>query len=374
MRSPRAVIEDTDWDGLRHAYATASDAPARLLQLLSEDPERSGDALAYLDAVLLHQGSVYSTTAPSAEFVAGILDDPRTLVRCHSALQWDERERPLRAALLEWLGAVAASAAYDEPGGLDVSAASDDANEHDDEDERRAVEAWRAVRADVYTAVEAFLDDTDAAVRRGAIAAVTHLLAAPELAHRRAPAAERLMRSVREKSPAERAAVALSVGSWGIPPRELLRDQHPGVRGCAALTWALDDDPVALDEVRAALRDPRAADAWFGEDQPPQLDGQVRFFLIQALLRRTTMFDEVADAAVAIAQMTNAYTVDSDWGPLLERAFAGGQDRPLSAAHRRFLFAIVNNDKCWGNVANPMTWLLKVGLPTEREELRALLI
>jgi hypothetical protein len=35
--------------------------------------------LGYLDAVLLHQGSMYSATAPSAEFVAGILDDPRTL-------------------------------------------------------------------------------------------------------------------------------------------------------------------------------------------------------------------------------------------------------------------------------------------------------
>jgi hypothetical protein len=369
MRSPRLIIEETDWDGLQHAYAAASDTPGQLVQLLSEDPERCGDALGYLDAVLLHQGSIYSATAPSAEFVAGILDDPRTLVRCESALPWDERSRPLRAALLEWLGSVADSAGWGESSEADVSAV--DAEE---EDELQAVQACRAIRDDLYTAVEVFLDDPDASVRQSAIGAVTHLLQAPELAQRRTRTAQRLMTSVSEMSTVDRAAVALSVGSWGIPPLVLLADGHPAVRGCAALTRALDDVPAALDEIRAALRDPRAADAWFGgEDRPPQLDGHVRFFLVQALLRRTSTFDEVADAAVAVAQMTNAYTVDSDWGPLLERAFAGSQLQQLSAAQRRFLSALVDNDECWGEIANPMIWFGKAGLPATREELRALL-
>lgn len=220
MRSPREVVEDTDWSRLEHAYAAASDTPAQLLHLLSEDAERCGDALAYLDSAVLHQGSIYSSTAPAAEFVAGILDDPRTLVPCRSA---------------------------------------------------------------------------------------------------------------------------------------------------------------ALDEVRAALRDPEAADAWFGADawitgdRPPQLEGQVRFSLLRALLRRTATFDEVADEAVAVARMTNQYTVDSDWGPLLERAFAGSAPGPLSPAQRRFLAALVDNDACWGNIGNPLIWFRKAGLPAEREELRALL-
>jgi hypothetical protein len=280
----------------------------------------------------------------------------------------------LRAALLEWLGSVAESAGWGESGGADVSAvdAADDDDE-DEEEELRAVQACRAIRKDVYTAVEVFLDDADASVRQSAIGAVTHLLAAPGLAQRRAQTAQRLMNSVSEMSPADRAAVALSIGSWGIPPLVLLADGHPAVRGCAALTRALDDVPAALDEIRAALRDPRTADAWFGEDRPPQLDGQVRFFLVQALLRRTATFDEVADAAVTVAQMTNAYTVDSDWGPLLERAFAGSQPRQLSTAQRRFLSALVGNDECWGKIANPMIWFAKAGLPTKREELRALL-
>jgi hypothetical protein len=94
----------------------ASDAPGHLARLLSEDAELCGQALGYLDAAVLHQGTIYSVTAPAALFVAGVLDDPRTLVPCESALPWDERERPLRAALLEWLGSVAESAAYHELG------------------------------------------------------------------------------------------------------------------------------------------------------------------------------------------------------------------------------------------------------------------
>ena len=371
MRSPQMVMEETDWGGLRHAYADASDTPARLLQLLSEDPERCGDALGYLDAVLLHQGSLYSATAPSAEFVAGILDDPRTLVRCESALPWDKRSRPLRAALLEWLGGVAESAGRGEPGGADTSAV--DVGDYEDEDEPRVFQECRAIQKDVFASVEVLLDDVDPSVRQSAIGAVTHLLAAPELAQRRIQTAERLMNSAGEFSPAERAAVALSVGSWGIRPLALLADGHPAVRGCAALTRALDDVPAALEEVRAALRDPRAADAWFVEERPPQLDGQTRFFLIQALLRRTASFDEIADEAVAVAQMTNAYTVDSDWGPLLERAFTESQPEKLSAAQRRFLSALADNDECWGAIANPMIWFRTAGLPATRADLRALL-
>jgi hypothetical protein len=76
--SPRAVLEDTDWDSLEHAYGPASDAPAQLVMLPSEDAGECGNALAYLDAAILHQGTACSATAPAAVFVAGILDDPRT--------------------------------------------------------------------------------------------------------------------------------------------------------------------------------------------------------------------------------------------------------------------------------------------------------
>jgi hypothetical protein len=127
----------------------------------------------------------------------------------------------------------------------------------------------------------------------------------------------------------------------------------------------------ALDEIRVALRDPRTAGSWFGEN-PPQLDGKLRFSLVTALLRRTTAFSQVTDEALAIARMTSAYTVDFDWGPLLARAFPQPLTAPggLSRTQRQFLTAIADNDGCWGSVANPHTWLRKAGLPTRRDDLR----
>jgi hypothetical protein len=80
----------------------------------------------------------------------------------------------------------------------------------------------------------------------------------------------------------------------------------------------------------------------------------------------------VADEAVAVAQMTNTYTVDST-GDLCWNEHSPEPSTGSSAAQRRFLSALVDNDECWGKIANPMIWFGKAGLPTKREELRALL-
>lgn len=354
MQTAEAILRDTDWAGLAHAYDSASDAPEALRALLSEDAEECGNTLGYLDAAVLHQGSIYSCTAPAARFVAAILDDPRVLVPCESALPWDERERPLRAALLEWLGSVAESATWE--------------GEADDED-ADAVAACRAVLPELYLRVAPYLDDADDAVRLAATGAVSYLLNAPELTGHRADMADRLLRAVPAASPMERVGIALTLGGWGIPV--LLDDEHAVVRAYAAITTAYDDDPAALAVIRSALRDPAAADDLV-EELPPQLEGKLRFHLIGALLRRTTTFDEIADEAVAIARMTNEYTVDNDWGPLLVRAFPHGPD-DMTASQRRFLDALVANDECWGNIGNRIIWLRRAGLPENRAGLRALL-
>src|SRR6185369_6159935 len=97
MGSPEELLDATDWSALKHAYGNAGDLPARLLRLLSQAPEAAGAALAELDAFVLHQGTIYSCTAPAATFVAAILADPRTAIDCRSALPWDTQARPLRA-------------------------------------------------------------------------------------------------------------------------------------------------------------------------------------------------------------------------------------------------------------------------------------
>jgi hypothetical protein len=358
VREPKIVLESTQWSELEHAYGSAAEAPFQLIELLTEDPDQVGDALAFLDATVLHQGSLYSATAPAAEFVGGILDDPRTMVSCESALPWDDRERPARAAMLEWLGLFGQSVAY---------------AEQNPQDDVAVVEACRAVRTDLVDRVEQFLDDPDPDVRASALGALARLLVAPELKARREPLAARLTETAAEMDVTQRASVAMTLGAWGIAPRELLHDPDPAVRGCAAMAPALDDNPDALKELRAALRDPKAADEWFELGQrPPQFEAHVRFSLVATLLRRTTTFDEVVEEAAAIARMTNEHTVDSDWGPLLVRAAAGGSW--LSGGPRRFLTAIVENDACWADrIANKGSWLRKVGLPGRRDELRALL-
>src|SRR5258708_11048821 len=100
MIAALAVLEETDWGALSHAYGVAADAPSRLTGLLSGDPAACADAVGYLDAAILHQGSIYPATAPVALFVAGILSDPRTAVQAGGGFSRGERVPPPPAAPL----------------------------------------------------------------------------------------------------------------------------------------------------------------------------------------------------------------------------------------------------------------------------------
>jgi hypothetical protein len=52
---------------------------------------------------MLHQGSVYSGTAPFIRIVAMLLGNPRTVAPVADILPWDPGPRPLRVALLDYL-------------------------------------------------------------------------------------------------------------------------------------------------------------------------------------------------------------------------------------------------------------------------------
>lgn len=426
MISPDAILAGADWPSLSHAYGDAGDLPARLVALLSGDPETAGDALAMLDAAVLHQGSIYSSTAPVALFVAAIAGDPRTLLPCTSALPWADRTRPLRAALLEWLGQVAESASWGEPepppgdpgssdlpgspggpawsggpgapgepgwsgeagpsgisgipGEMGTSGISDIPGgmgtsgelfgEGEDDDEERAVAACREIRHELYRIVALYVEDPDPAIRSAAVGAAGHLLIAPELAEYRPAAADRLQHEAPGQGETDRANTALTLARWGIAPATLLDDPSAGVRAHAALAAALDDDPRALAEVRSALRDPAAADQWLPDTL---LDGRLRFALVRALLRRTRDFAAITAEALAIAGMTSQYTVDNDWGPLIQRAFPTPYAGSLTPAQRAFLTALAANIACWGSNGNRISWLHRAGLPSERAALQSLL-
>lgn len=368
MISPRAVIENTDWDTLEHAYAAASDTPTHLLELLDADAQVQAHALAQLEMSVLHQGSLYSSTAPAALFIAGILTDARVESPHESEYPWDDRVRPLRAALIEWLGEVAESACY----GEDAGAAED----FEDPDEQAATFACRAIRTDLFVAIEPFLGDRDASVREAALGAATPLLRAPELADRREQAARRLEVVVATADDSrERCSVVLALNAWERRPDSLLNHTDPAVRACAAIAPTLVGAPRARAVLLEALEHPEICDTWFAQPLQ-QIDGRFRFALLDALLADADLpFSTMLPAALAIARISSQYSVDREWGPLLLRAFrdSWNADHGLDQAQHAFLSALVDNEDCWGEIANRDAWLKRAGLPVRRDDLRALL-
>ncbi|MFD7734133.1 HEAT repeat domain-containing protein [Kitasatospora phosalacinea] len=361
---PAVVLHNTDWAALTHAYGPAETTADDLLGLLEEDPEVQAESLGRLEMSVLHQGSLCSATAPAALFIAGILSHPRTLAVHESFFPWDDRVRPLRAALLEWLGQFAESAAWDEE-------ALADPQDADDADALEAVLACRAVRPEIFDAIAPYLDDQDETVREAALGAVTYLLAADDLASRIPAAADRLERIARGGGGRrERAGALLTLAHWGRDTAMLLTDEDPAVRTCAALGTT---DPSAADVLLAALADPAAVDGWF-EEPLPQTDGWFRFTVLHGLLERAESLEQILPAALALLPLCSQHTVDRDWGPLL--AFTFPEPHPagaaLTPAHSAFLAALVEQDSCWGSIANREAWLCKAGLPADRGELRAL--
>lgn len=263
--NPPALIEHTDWAALSHAYGSAEDTPAYLVNLLDDDPDTQAEALGMLEMSVLHQGTLYTATAPAALVVAGILDRPETLAAHSAYFPWDDRIRTLRAALVEWLGQVAEAAAWDEDSGEagDVPDENDENNEdaQDDEDEyddREAVAACRAIRADLFAAVTPYLEDADTATREAALGAVVQLVRAPELADRRAAFVDVLSRLAAEDTDRRRRAIAvLTLGAWGADTTGALSDPDPAIRACAALAPARAGDPRADAVILDALTDPR---------------------------------------------------------------------------------------------------------------------
>ncbi|MGW7367781.1 HEAT repeat domain-containing protein [Streptomyces sp. NPDC054841] len=363
----------TEWGALQHAYGSAEDTPPYLCQLLNEDPDVQAEALGMLDMSVLHQGSLYSSTPPAALFVAAILPHPQTLAEHESFFPWDDRTRPLRAALLDWLGQIADSASC----GEDPGSEGEYGDEYDgeDEDELEAIRACRSIRRELYDAVEPFLDDPHPDTREAALGAVTLLLKAPDLAELVPRAAHRL-RSVlaADGSRRERSSAALAMGAWGQDTTGLLNDPDPAVRACAALATGCARMPRATAVLLEALQNPVEADHWF-PDPLPQFDGWLRFTLLKAVLDRVDAFEDLAPAAMALMPLGSDYTVDRDWGPLLVKAFPTGYSPglPLSAAQRELLQAVTANDNCWGNIGNKFRWLREAGLPERRDAIRALL-
>ncbi|MCE7011981.1 hypothetical protein LWC34_55605 [Kibdelosporangium philippinense] len=325
---PDQLLEEPNWPSLEHAYGPATDTPGLLAQLLDADPQKQKAALHEIDRSLLHQGSIYSATAPAARYIAAILPD----------------KTPMRATLLEWLIGFAEQVIF-----------------HDDE--HPTLDECRAVLPEIYAAALPYVDDANLTIREAALGVVATL---PHLADARLY--ERILASNADRR--ERAAAVFGLGSTGADTAGLLHDADPAVAVCAALQPSCSDRTEATRLILAALQDPATADGWFPEPLP-QFDGWFRFTLISAAIERTNSFEELLPAALAVVPLGSGYTVDSDWGPLLAKAFPTPFDGELTPAQRAFVSAIAEHDGNWDQTANQVVWLRKAGLPDTREQLRA---
>ncbi|MEV7008693.1 hypothetical protein [Streptosporangium sp. NPDC051022] len=404
MRTGSDTIADIDWTRLFHAYGVASDTPAHLRALAGDGEEARAEAVDHLFGAVIHQGTPWSATPPAALVVAGLLADPRTAGAApgHAVASGGSGLVPLRAVLLEFLGEVAEAAqpqvsedeirAVAHPEGREAEVAAllealldgdEDAwgDELVDAVMARVVLDLRWIAPILVDSVTACLDDDDLHVRSRAVGTLAALALIPDAVARPADLSGRLERAAREAvGHDERCALLLALGELGAAPRDFLADPHPAVRVCAALAPALDGDAAATREILAALEDPAAADSWLAV-RPRQLFGHLRFALVAAAVRKTGSFEELLPAALGIAGMTNGWTVDFDWGPLLAAAFPepvvlpeAAEPPALTGAQRRYLEALVTNDDVWDpRIGNAHRWFGAAGLTYDRDACRALL-
>lgn len=379
------ALLQVDWGGLDHAYGPAADAPRQLLALVGDDPEARSGAVGYLDTAMLHQGSVYSATAPFIRIVAMLLGDPRTTVPVADILPWDPGARPLRVALLDYLAMFAQACRLEIPDEdliRDAHPASRDEADlqriHrarrdcdwrldpnpatrtppppavmeavNDTEYRRAMRArsliaCRKVVPDVFEAVLPLITDSDSAVRTPAMTTAAYCLDHPALGDRKDALAELLADTAAvSPDPRERAAVARLLGVLGRRPEALLRDEHPGVRACAALAPEFFGDERATRELVSALEAPQDADRWFTGHLPGQ-EGWLHCDLAEALAARASDLEAVLPAALGLATASNPFIYDRDLAPFVWLAFpqAPTECTVLTPAQRAFLSALLIN-------------------------------
>lgn len=175
LPDPDAVLAETDWASLEHAYGTAVDTPQMLPNLLDEDQQVRSHALDHLHYAVHHQNTLYSATVPSALYVAGILADPRTAAPVNKGPH--AFPGPMRMELLGWVGSVAHEA--------DDETETISRRHGFEPEDHPPVLHVRQIRPALFAAASACIDDQDLDVRAAAVAACIPLLDDPELRHHR---------------------------------------------------------------------------------------------------------------------------------------------------------------------------------------------
>ncbi|MFC4312419.1 hypothetical protein ACFPN2_25270 [Steroidobacter flavus] len=370
-----AALEGTDWTRLHHAYGRATDTPDHLRALLGENSEARKEALEHLWTAIIHQGTLFPATAPVARVIAGLLTDARL-----------DRGESIRPELLAFLAAVPESlervendlavlerqAAFDLEPFLDAEDIYEAIFENEDAVNSFGAQATLACIAAAPILMDAMLQaaaDGDAICRMHASKGVVKFAKVESLRHRAAELESQLLALARETSNSdERSAYVLAVGELGYSPTTFLSDSSPAVRMCAALAPSLSTDERAIKELFTVLEAHAGdIDGWFAE-RPPQFSRRPRIYVVQRLIQQVRDFDRLANAAIAVARVTNKGSVEYEWGPLLIAAFPKRNGVIETDAQRRYLRALVENADLWDpKFGNASACFKRLNLPYDRD-------
>ncbi|GLW54079.1 hypothetical protein [Kitasatospora phosalacinea] len=195
---PRAILAETDWSGLEHAYGPAApETPLKLAGLLSGEPAAAEAALDHLWGEVLHQGSLCSATAPVACYVAALLYD---------AGSGEFLDPKHRRRLLSWL----AESAY---------TVSDHRERQLEEwfgpDRTTLFREFQEIRPRIFLGVAPHLHSPAGEVQEAALLAAAHLLDDPRLHSYRSEVSP-MIRTVLAESvhDGHREVAARALASW----------------------------------------------------------------------------------------------------------------------------------------------------------------
>jgi hypothetical protein len=373
MLTGLAVLEQTDWSKLHHAYGRATETPGHLRALLREDAESRKQAMSHLWSAIIHQGTPWTATGPAALVVAGLLSDERM-----------DRGEPIRASLLSFLVSVAEApkqagfsvdelermAAFDIAPFLDDS--QDDEALYENEEAinsfyaRSILDCIRVAPVLMRVMLEG-LDHTSPRVRACAAMGAATLSNTESLRCHSKEVESRLLLLARSaENSDERSTHVLALGDLGFSPEAFLEDRSPGVRMCAALAPSLAAHPAAIAELIRDLENAADIDGWFVE-RPPQFSMRPRFTVVARLVERVKDFERLVSAAEAVVRVTWKFGVDFDWGPMLVAAFPDGRGLVRTEAQRRFVRALVSKAEMWDpSCGNAYKWFKQAGLPYDR--------
>lgn len=386
----QSLLGVTDWSTLSHAYGSAAETPEQIRALVRSDPDDRMNAVEHLWGAVLHQGTIYPVTPFVARIVAEMLCDEALASPARSIFdEADAEGAPVRDSVLMFLKELAESAAF---AAKSVRSADFRMVETDRVREIRAgqwtdddfsdpefeqiydallTEAAAQCVSDAGSYLQAarpWMLAERQSTRSCAIAACAALsvLVAPS----ETGEVEAAFRHAAANNAEDRLGLVLALSAMNADTSDFLQSEDQRVRFAAALSDGIPA-PAALEVLIESLHHYAQLDSWY-DDFRESFDGWPRFAFTQQACRRAPHFDSLASVAPIVAQH-GAYP-DSDWGHLLTLAFPDKWSDELTENQRAFVRALVQAEGVWSIAGggNRDLAFMKIGLPTDREVLKAI--